>query len=69
MGYAFNEVDEYRMDEWRVPERPKTGLNYKHFNVLWIEWQDKIAYCKGLGCIWKDVWGNRALEWIDLTLG
>jgi hypothetical protein len=42
---------------------------YEYYNVLWIEWQDGIAYRKAIGRIEKDIWEREATEWIDLILG
>jgi hypothetical protein len=39
------------------------------FNVLWIEWEDGIAYRKALGQVGKDAWNSQPEEWIDATLG
>jgi hypothetical protein len=42
----------------------------KHgYNVLWIEWKGGIAYRKGVGTIYKDVFDSHPYEWISLTLG
>jgi hypothetical protein len=41
----------------------------QYYNVLWIEWQDGVAYRKALGWIGKLAWESSNLEWIDLTLG
>lgn len=41
----------------------------EEYNVLWIEWVGGIAYRKGIGRVYKDVWDRQQLEWIDLTLG
>jgi hypothetical protein len=50
------------MAELEIPERPKVGTDYEHYNVLWTEWQDQIAYRKGLDRIWKDAWEASTLE-------
>jgi len=46
------------------------GLDlYKFYNVLWIEWNDGIAYRKALGMVWKEAWERQDLEEIDVVLG
>jgi hypothetical protein len=55
--------------EWSWPERPKQGLQYTFYNVLWIEWEDDVACRKGLGRVEKEVWESLDLETIDVTLG
>lgn len=42
---------------------------FLHYNVLWIEWKDKIAYRKALGCISKRAWEQSSPEMINVTLG
>lgn len=42
---------------------------YEFHNVLWIEWNEGVAYRKGLGRVIKEAWERQATEWIDLTLG
>jgi hypothetical protein len=55
--------------EWEHEERPRFGSLDKFYNVLWIEWENGIAYRKGAGRIVKAIWEARASEWVDLTLG
>ena len=37
-------------------ERPRSVGCYSFYHVMWIEWQEEIAYRKGLGRVRKDVW-------------
>ena len=39
------------------------------YHVLWIEWEDGIAYRRGLGRVLKAAWDRMATEEIDLVLG
>ncbi|KAI0440901.1 HET-domain-containing protein [Xylaria telfairii] len=57
------------LEEWVLDERPKGGILYEYYYVLWIEWMDGVAYRKGLGRVHKDSWESQAREWIDLILG
>jgi hypothetical protein len=68
-GSQDGKIETMELDEWVHPEGPKTGDKYEFYNVLCVEWQDKIAYRKGLGRIKKDFWEASTLEWADLTLG
>jgi hypothetical protein len=45
------------------------GELYEFYNVLWIEWEDGIAYREGLGRILKLMWEKHSSEVIDVTLG
>jgi hypothetical protein len=44
-----------------------TGRYYFH-NVLWIEWEDGIAYRRGLGRVVDDIWKQQHVEEITLIL-
>ena len=61
--------EEPGLDEWLHEERSATEGLYEFYNVMWIEWEDGIAYRKGLGRILRDVWEGQNLEWVDVTLG
>ena len=41
---------------------------YYFYNVLWVEWQDGIAFRKGIGHVEREAW-EQSTEWIDLVLG
>lgn len=47
----------------------RNEIFYEYYNVLWIEWEEGVAYRKGLGRVSKEAWERQATEWIDLTLG
>lgn len=71
-GYAYEGKYTPGMEEWDLEERPKAGGNgskYEWYNVLWVEWEEGIAYRKGVGRIEKAMWEAQELEWIDLMLG
>jgi hypothetical protein len=67
-GSAYNARYGTSLDEWRLEERPKSFENYEYFNVLWIEWDDGIAYRKALGRIVMEIWERQVLELVDVTL-
>jgi hypothetical protein len=69
-GFAYNaRTWGHYLVEWSWPERPKEGLKYSFYNVLWIKWEDGIAYRKGVGRVEKDAWESLELETIEVTLG
>jgi hypothetical protein len=41
----------------------------KFHHVMWISWEDKIAYRKGLGEVWMESWEEQDRELIHLMLG
>ena len=45
------------------------GEREEYYNVMWIEWKDRIAYRKGVGRVSKGDWEAQDTEWIDLILG
>jgi hypothetical protein len=71
MGYACGG----RMYDQCLVERYTTLIpksheeRYEFYNVLWIEWEDGIAFRKGVGRVEKSMWEAQPLEWIDVTLG
>lgn len=73
-GYTFEGENDIHcfMDEWNLAERPERPYRsrYEWQNVLWVEWEDRIAYRKGIGRIMKSAWEALPdLEWFDLVLG
>ena len=70
-GYFYEkwELSEFQIDEWRHKERPRDSEKYEFYNVLWVEWQDGIAYRKACGRVMKSAWECQELEWVDLVLG
>jgi hypothetical protein len=42
---------------------------YEFYNVLWIEWEDGIAYRKALGRVMKEAWERQNFEEADILLG
>lgn len=39
------------------------------YNVLWVEWEDDIAYRKSIGKVWSDYWDIADKDEIDVRLG
>lgn len=39
------------------------------YGVLWIEWTDGVAYRRGCGHVFKQIWDGHELEDIDLVMG
>lgn len=70
-GWAAEDDEEarYYFPEWLYEERPRSGDCYNFYHVLWIEWQDNVAYRKGLGRVVKKVWDDLPKDEIDLHLG
>ena len=62
-------TDIYELEEGYLEERPDTGDTYEYYYVLWIEWEDGIAYRKRLGRMARDRWEAQDREWLDLILG
>ncbi|OQO02629.1 hypothetical protein B0A48_12157 [Cryoendolithus antarcticus] len=45
------------------------GSIYEYYSVMWVEWENGIAYRKGLARIAKGVFERECLGWMDVTLG
>ncbi|KAI4592794.1 hypothetical protein KJ359_010427 [Pestalotiopsis sp. 9143b] len=41
----------------------------ERYTVLWIKWEDGVAYRHGIGYIGRDIWEALPLEDVDLVLG
>jgi hypothetical protein len=42
---------------------------WSFYNVLWVEWEDAVAYRKGIGRVKRSVWDRLEKEDISLVLG
>jgi hypothetical protein len=71
MGYAYGgSIYNPGLVEERTELVPRSNEErYNFYNVLWIEWEDGIAFRKGVGRVEKSIWEAQPLEWIDVTLG
>jgi hypothetical protein len=45
------------------------SLRYTFYNVLWIEWEDGIAYRRGKGTVREKMWRKQNPEPLSLVLG
>jgi hypothetical protein len=68
-GYADDDRYINWPDEWHLNERLTSTERYEFYHVLWIEWQNGIAYRRALGRVMKEVWQRQELERIELILG
>jgi hypothetical protein len=48
--------------------RDQIGV-YEYYNVMWIEWENGIAYRKAVGRVYKEAWESLDLEEVDVLLG
>lgn len=39
------------------------------YYVMWIEWEDEVAYRRGLGRVERSAWETLDRQWVDLVLG
>ncbi|KAL8849155.1 MAG: hypothetical protein Q9221_005832 [Calogaya cf. arnoldii] len=42
---------------------------YEFYNVMWIEWENGIAYRKAVGTVYEDRWQMQNPKWIRVVLG
>jgi hypothetical protein len=50
-------------------QNEETKCIYKFYNVLWVRWEDGIAYRMALGRVEQDYWNSAPTEEIDVRLG
>ena len=69
-GYVKNDdiTNSNWIDEWKMDERPTSGEYYRFHNVLWIGWENGIAYRRGLGRVAEEFWREQNLDKIKLVL-
>ena len=51
-----------------IPPDPDKKV-YEFYDVLWVEYEDGVAYRKDIGRVRKELWDREALGWVDITLG
>ena len=71
LGRALNDAERDRtvLDEWQLSERPSDSEFYDFIHVMWIEWEDGIAYRKAVGTVYEAMWDSLVREDIDVILG
>lgn len=57
--------------ERRQKELCELGGDWKwrFYNVLWVEWEDGVAYRKAVGKVWMESWDEAQAEEVDVRLG
>ncbi|KAF2710860.1 hypothetical protein K504DRAFT_500807 [Pleomassaria siparia CBS 279.74] len=43
------------------------GDVYHFYNVMWLAWEDEIAYRRGIGRVWKPVWNQQELKPMEIN--
>lgn len=56
------------IDEIRHPERPRGGLWYEYYWVMWVGWKGNVAHRRGLGRVHKAFWEQNRGEEFALML-
>ena len=70
LGLARNSGNYFgSLDEWPLPERPRDSDLYCFYYVMWIEWENGIAYRKAIGTVYRPVWERAIKDSIDVVLG
>jgi len=67
-GVEFTLVAISRGFDYPYPQEAETEV-YTFYNVLWVEWEDGIAYRKGVGRVKRRVWEALDMEPVALLLG
>ncbi|KAG6362294.1 hypothetical protein INS49_010524 [Diaporthe citri] len=67
-GYPCELVAISKGNDFVHPMEPSKE-EYTFYNVLWVKWEDGIAYRRGMGRVKRETWESMKLEDIDLVLG
>lgn len=67
-GYSCELVAISKGNDFVHPMEPDKE-EYTFYNVLWVKWEDGIAYRRGVGRVTRETWESMELEDIDLVLG
>lgn len=67
-GYPCELVAISKGNDFVHPMEPDKE-EYTFYNVLWVKWEDGIAYRRGVGRVTRETWESMELEDIDLVLG
>ncbi|KAK0711756.1 heterokaryon incompatibility protein-domain-containing protein [Lasiosphaeris hirsuta] len=58
--------------EWELDEHPsgdRIENTYEFYNVLWVRWQDGVAYRRGIGRVSLEIWDRLKLDELEVNLG
>ncbi|KAI9147073.1 hypothetical protein HJFPF1_13104 [Paramyrothecium foliicola] len=53
----------------RAYEMPTNGPFYEYYYVMWVEWEGRVAYRKGIGRVVKERWESLDRDMVELMLG
>lgn len=67
-GYPCELVAISKGNVFACPLEPEKET-FIFYNVLWIKWEDGIAYRRGVGRVKRKIWESMELEDVDLVLG
>ncbi|KAI1740858.1 heterokaryon incompatibility protein-domain-containing protein [Xylaria scruposa] len=57
------------LEEWAQVDIIKSLHKYEFYNVLFIEWEQGVAYRTGVGRVWKEAWEQLDTSVVDVILG
>lgn len=67
-GYPCELVAISKGNDFVHPMEPEKE-EYTFYNVLWVKWEDGIAYRRGVGRVKRETWESMDLKDVDLVLG
>lgn len=62
-------IHEIGVDKHKCCPIEKSGGHHEVYFVMWIEWEDAVAYRKTIGHVTKEFWDSAETEEIDIRLG
>lgn len=72
LGFATSYLHRHCTDDpcWRDANcKLVPNHTVRFYNVMRVEWEDGIAYRKGIGKVWKDDWEQEQKEDVNVLLG
>jgi hypothetical protein len=67
--FELGRVEEVVLEVKHFPQIREAGDVYHFYNVMWLAWEDDIAYRRGIGRVWKPIWEQQDTVEMEITLG
>jgi hypothetical protein len=69
LKWEVERVEEIVPEVKHFKQIKEAGGVYRFYNVMWLAWEEGIAYPRGIGRVWGPVWERQELRRVDVMLG